>query len=599
MAQASPTNILLSQAAYRLERLRREYGIKRFKAPDDVVEVISKALTAFEEGAGKSLSGYDQIHNSEVPNSAKMNVFWANLEADINILQQQIDLLRAGAVRTHNFLKTEIEKAARENLTAQNKLKTLQLYSDVDDGSLVYFGDTFITEDFIDWDYSSSQSSRMQIFGNQSIGLGLATRRDALTGSPKITMLQGSNGILGNNQEIVDPVMSSSSGVGSYSRHYYRSESYPANELDSVLDGQPATWLEFEKYHVSKTDRAASLNYNFTYKMVSDTEWAYLNPLATNSNTIDWADGLGSTGLNGTLVMLFEIDLKSLQNVNVVTLLPFGLEDNINNPIKVRSVSTSTNRSDWNLLGPQNVWLANSIDRKIIDVNSENIVIGQGTWSAPGAPIRYLRFEIEQPSSIQANIGHMYYYIDNNLAEGAIATRQLGPVPPVNDTSAFIDSAYNNLGNLVQRTEYFTGRRWAIGIRDIGVFNNTYQERGSFVSRRFDIPDVIDRVALDTEIQIPESWDSNYSWVRFFVSPNNGVNWFQISRIQDDFNGIPEIIAFNDPTPVDLREPGVAYHDVSGTVNSIRIKVEMERPIDDEFATALLGPYTLKIRKRN
>lgn len=129
--------------------------------------------------------------------------------------------------------------------------------------------------------------------------------------------------------------------------------------------------------------------------------------------------------------------------------------------------------------------------------------------------------------------------------------------------------------------------------------SNTYQETGSFVSTKFDVSGVIDRIALDADIEVPESWDQNADWVKFYVSPNNGIDWFQISRIQDDYMGVPEIIAFNDPTPNELREPGVAYYEVAGAVNSIRLKVEMKRPTNDEYGTPLLKPYTLKIKLRS
>lgn len=602
MAQASPTNVLLAQAIVQLERLRREYNVRKFKSTDAISESIAKALTNFEENAGKSLTLYDPIYPSEVPNSAKMNMFWSNLQSDLNILQQQLDLLRASAVQTHNFLKTEINKAKSDNMRSQNRLKTLELYSNVSDGSLLYFGDTFITEDFIDWTSLSTGQNRLRIVGNQAIGLGIDTQLNALQDDPTITILDGSNGMLGNNQEIVDPQQATNTNtVAGEKRYYFKSETYPANNLEELIDGEPTSWIEFEKYFIPEADRNRALNYNFNYKFVDSPKWNYLRPYLKEANTINWADGLenSETTGTGTLVFNFEIDLRSPQRANIVKLLPFGLEDNINNPIKVKKVSTSLDKTVWFTLNPQNVWLANGVDRKVIDIDSENIVIGEGVWATNGDPIRFVRFEIEQPRPIQSNIGHYYYLLEATVdSEGVATTRQLGPVPTLDEPNQYVDASSYEIGDLAQKMEYFTGKRWAIGLRDVTVLNNTYLETGSFVSRKFEIPGIIDRVALDADIEIPNDYDPTENWIKFYVTPNNGTDWFEIARIQDDFLDIPEIIAFNDPTPVELREPGISYVDVAGTVNSLRLKVEMTRPADKEYSTPILKPYTLKVKKR-
>lgn len=605
MAQASPTNILLAQAVVRLEYLRRSYSLSKFRTTDEIGALIGKALTNFEESAGKSLTQYNPIYRSEVPNSGKMNAFWSNLQDDLNIIQEQMDLLKAAAVNTHNYIKVEIQKATQDNLRSQNRLKTLELYSNVNDASLVYFGDTFITEDFIDWEAISVGETRLRIVGNQAIGLGINTQESALDDNPSITILTGSNGFLGNNQEIEDPQQAASNSVSSDRRYYFKSETYPASKTEELVDGEPTSWIEFEKYYIPPAERASALNYNFNYRFTNNPRWEYLRPLMRDNNTVNWADGIGETvtqsGGDGTLKFNIELDLKAPQRSNIVTLLPFGLPDNANNPIKVVRVATSLDKTVWTTLNPQNVWIANGIDRKIIDIDSDNIVIGEGTWATNGDPIRFVRFEIEQPRPIQCNIGHLYYLMpeDTETSADVVTTgRQLGPVPTLDEPNQYLDVSSSEIGDLIQRTEYFIGKRWAIGIRDINILNNTYHESGSFVSRRFDIPGIIDRVAIEAEIDVPDDYAADENWIRFYVSPNDGAEWFQISRIQDDYLGIPEIIAFNDPTPQELREPGIAYYDVLGTVNSLRVKVTMERPSDKEFSTPLLKPYRLKIKKR-
>ncbi len=600
MAQASPTNLLLAQAVFFINRLRREYSIRKFKASEEVIEAVEKALTNFEDNAGKSLIPYDPIFPSEVPNSGKMNRFWSALQFDVNALQDQVDLLRASAIDTHNFIEVEIKKARADNLRAQNKLKTLELYSNVNDASLVYFGDTFITEDLIDWGSMSADENRLTLLGKGAIGLSVEKQENALEGYPEVKILDGSNGFLGNWNEIMDPteffVVDSVTGAKSY---YFKSEIYAANDTEQLLDSSPTTWIEFEKYFITETDRVGALNYNFHYKWVNDPQWKYLESFTEGNGLVNWADGLGSTGEDGSLILSFEIDMKAPQKSNIIKLLPFGLANNVNNPIKIKSVTTSLDRTVWYTLNPQNVWLANGIDRKLVEIDEENILVGEGTWATNGEPIRFVRFVIEQPRPINVKAGHLYYVLRAGGANGTTqaTTRQLGPIPTLADPNEYLENSTAS-SDLTQRMEFFNAKRWVIGLRDIDIKNNVYHSNGTFVSQKFEIPGIIDRVALEAEVDIPIDYDQTEPWIRFFLSPNDGLDWYPISRIQDDFLGIPEIVAFNDPTPAALREPGVGYYDVDGIVNSLRLKVEMDRPGDKEYSTPILKPYKLKVKKR-
>ncbi len=118
------------------------------------------------------------------------------------------------------------------------------------------------------------------------------------------------------------------------------------------------------------------------------------------------------------------------------------------------------------------------------------------------------------------------------------------------------------------------------------------------MSKRFDIPGIVDRVALNADVSIPSAFGSGDDYVKFYISPNDGESWFQIGRIQDDNNDIPEIIAFNDPIPSELRESGVGYYDIEGDVTSIRFKVEFSRPESKVGLTPILKAYELKVKRR-
>lgn len=643
MAQVSPSSLLYAQALTIINQLKTDYASKKYQTPDEISTLINQAISKFNQSAGGTLTKYEPVYRSEIPLSTKMNRFWHTLQDDINILQDQIDVLNASAVFMHNFIKTDILQAQNENKALQNKLKTLELYSSVDDNSLAYFGDKFSSDDFIDWNLILD-AERPTLMSN-GLTLGVSQQKQLMDSSATtVQILEGSNGFLGNNQEIEDPTLALNSADGTQKLYTFLGETNRHSDLAALLDDDPTTWIEFEKYWVSDADRAIAKSFNFEYYLTGSIVSQYLtgetaaNASETNFGTVSWADGID----DNVLRMNIEFDLASQNVVNLITFLPFGLINNKNAPIFVKTVSVSSDRTEWFTLNPENLWISNSIDKQISNINAEVINVGQAFWVNNNTDlVQFIRFEIQQPASLTANIGHLYYVTKGSDGVGlpnypidvpslttttsSVATatsaayddaatstvlaqastnrpdapfRRLGPIPPIDNPLYYNVNASKVSNDLIQKREFFVGNRWAIGVRDISAYSNMYQENSKLVSKRFDIAGIVDRVALEADIQIPSSYDSSQRWVKFYVSPDNGTQWFEIARVQDDFEDVPEIIAFNDPTPQELREPGVAYQDVSGTVTSLRLKIEITRPEDSQSLSPVIKSYKLKVVKR-
>lgn len=176
--------------------------------------------------------------------------------------------------------------------------------------------------------------------------------------------------------------------------------------------------------------------------------------------------------------------------------------------------------------------------------------------------------------------------------------RQEGPNPPLSNPVKYYSAANVVGGGLTQRREFFEGKRWVIAVRDVSITSKVYSTAGSMVSHPFKAGGLIDRIALEADIVIPPNYPANTTWVRFYVSPDNGLTWLPIARVQDDFTGIPEVIAFNDPLPSEFRESGVYYYDSSKAVDSLRVKIEISRPYDQSSSTPVVKSYKLKMRRR-
>lgn len=617
MAQAAPSNLAYAQAIELIAKLRKDYAEGNLQDATDTSAMIRDILNRFDLGAGFVLTEFEPISRGEPPHSEKMNRFWSNLQSDVNILQNEVDVITASTIFTHNFIKTEILKSQQANTRLRNKVKTLQMYSQTSDASLIKLGDSFVSDDFIDWQLVSPEE-RVSMLGSGYISLATDTSKNDVLKNAVVKITGASNGFLGNNQEIEDPLSTESNQITGEKDLKFIAESYRAADLNSIIDSEPNTWIEYEYYKVNDSDRQKAKNFNFYYKKKSSDE-SIVGVAISDSGLVDWAKG--PTG--DKLILELELDFKEVRTVSTVTLLPYGLTDNKNNPIKIASLSVSTDGTVWESILPANVWIVNTLDKNLSIVDLEQASVGSATWVMNALQVRYLRFKIEQTNPIAVNIGHTYYVSDktgaNNsssifvsdeiytikgsntpvplLAEEEI--RVEGPIPDETRPDYYYSANNKAVNGLVQKREYFAGKRWAIGVRDIEVKSASYKQKSTLISKKFSVPGVIDRVALEADVTIPSGFDQSTPWVKFYISPNEGANWYQISRIQDDFLAIPEIIAFNDPTPASLREPGISYVDIPEVkVSSIRVKLEIERPSDQPQATPIVQSYNLKIKRR-
>lgn len=621
-----------SQAVALVQEMQKRYLAKELKSPEEVSKDLQGMLSNFLETIGQPMFKYDPLVLGEPVLSEKFNRYFQALQNDINILAEQSDYARAGTVFLFNYINTEILKAQQQNAQASNKLRTLQLYSSAQDSDVIVFGDYFLNGDQIDeGKMSAQQQAIIQFPGYLTLGkvTGDAT---SILNKAVVKVLDSSNGFIGNNQEI-DPRSLSDNlrytdDENRQVDYLFMGEKDNHSKLTDTTDQLPTTWIEYEHYMVTTADRLKAKGFNFTYRKtdVEDT---------SRDNLVDWATGPGYTVskvtgveaiLNsigsqpfiveegfiynpgadaGVLKLDLQIDLPTTRRINTISLIPYGLKNNTNYPILVEKVETSEDGSTWVGVQPGSVWISNEKNLTTARI-ADNSVVGSGVWVFSQRSVKYIRFQIRQKNPVDAKVGHVYWetkkgtgkqvYDPNQLntegGEGRFLNltniekknvggeRKEGPIPPIGDPGMYNDPRFSVSGDLIKKTEVFNGKRWAIGIRDIVLDEVLYKPSGVIVSEPFRINGVIDRVSLEADIDIPSSFpsDDGQLWVKFFVSPDDGINWFPISRIQDDYLGIPEILAFNDPLPAEFRESGVGYHTVSGVVNSVRVKVELTRP---------------------
>jgi hypothetical protein len=600
MTQLSPTNISRTQIVDRIKSLKRSYEIGLIRTPHELQAEFDKMLTEYMTKVGTPTVEWDPIALGEPPSTTKINDFWGKVIDDVMNAQSELDILRASVTLTHNLIKTELLKARNQNAQLDNKLKTLQLYSTVQDNTVSVFGDYFKSTDFTD----TPKSTTIDLETSGQISL-LKLQSQELMSRAKISVLETSNGFAGNNQEIENPEDAEKDPITEEKDYRFYSQRSQVGKLDAVKDQNPTTWFEYENNLVYPGDKQLAKNFNFTY--VND-----LN--LPGGAKLDW--GAGPSG--GVLHLNVEIDLQSLHTVNNITYSPFGLRDNKNNPVMIRSASISEDGTEWQQVGQENIWVGTNTSLQALRVG-DNISLGPVQWSFSPKSIRYVRFEIEQPNAIDSNIGHLWYknkdtvkVVERTIPDPATPGEEIiiketvttegarieGPNPKVSKPWEHYSSPKVDFGTYVQKREWFRGKRWAIGIRDISIGQIRYAQQGTYISKPFRVNGVVDRVAIESDFSIPANFDSDERWIKYYVSPNDGLSWYEISPIQNNFNNVPEIVVFNDPLPVAFREENAAYYQVTNTVESIRVKIVLSRPGSEESASPIVTNYRLKVRRR-
>lgn len=578
MADLVPSVLLYGQAIKMLEELEYLRKLEPSSNTEQLVEKLAALLTDFENTAGRPLVNYESVAETEPPDSEKMNRFWRSAEIDINLLKQQVDLIRASAIFTHNLIKTEIINAQRETATLKSKVKTLQLFTSSNDRDIVTFGDSFDSLDLVDVDFvDPSEQPYLSSVGQ--VTLAPVGELFDLSKSAGVRILHDdSNGFLGNNQEVIDPLETELDPRTRNSSILFKSEIEQFGNVKNLLDSEPNTWIEYEVYKVAENHRRSANDLGFQYSQTLESGEVILK---------DWANGPD----RDVLKLGLEFTLPSIQQINTISLTPFGLEANSNNPVYVDRIRASANGTDWIPILPEGIWIGTDVNVSQSS-NSDLVVPQKAYWNFSPISVKYIRIFFEQRTPVNTQVGHAYWLDKDNPNESA---RVEGPIP--DHLRVPIHHSREIVGNLVQRRELMPAKRWVIAIRDVELQQALYRGYSILVSKPFRVNGTIEKVILDdAEVEIPKDFPSTRSWISFYVSHDNGESWHPISRIGDSSSSLPKEISFNDPVDKSFKQGSTLNIETESPVNSIRLKAEIARPSGFASSTPVLKSYRLKVK---
>ena len=150
--------------------------------------------------------------------------------------------------------------------------------------------------------------------------------------------------------------------------------------------------------------------------------------------------------------------------------------------------------------------------------------------------------------------------------------------------------------SLQRAFEIYSAKRFSIGIRSIDINYNVYSQKAQIISKPFifgyDVKNL--NISADTSLSL-ESGNSNVSYIKYYISLDDAKKWIQISPIENPFNGVPEILSFNENVESFGQIKGVSYFNypnIPVSTKSVRIKIEIEKP-KYENTTPIIYSYQI------
>ena len=141
----------------------------------------------------------------------------------------------------------------------------------------------------------------------------------------------------------------------------------------------------------------------------------------------------------------------------------------------------------------------------------------------------------------------------------------------------------------------FDKARYAIGIREIGLFNYKYDTVSTLISKVFVTPKPIDTVALrvDTSFPVDENKDE---LIKYFFSVDDGTTWNPIAPLELPYitsSFVPQIYRINSEIPPNLRDSNIGYVNTDSPITQIRFKAVLKGVPENNSVTPVLKSYRL------
>lgn len=189
-----------------------------------------------------------------------------------------------------------------------------------------------------------------------------------------------------------------------------------------------------------------------------------------------------------------------------------------------------------------------------------------------------LAFQYESLSSAEQSKG----YIQDKISSSQWTGSNFIDITIETIKSDLSPKSLTSTVTLKRKFEVYPAKRFTIGLRSIDVGYSNYAQRAQIISKPFIFGYNVKNITISADTSFTlQNGNSNQSYIKYYISLDDGKKWMQISPIENPFNGIPEVLSFNENIQNFGQIKGVSYFnapEIPVDTKTIRVKIEIEKP---------------------
>lgn len=621
MTQLSPDTSIFDQVAVGLTEIISKKNQGKYITKEQILEDFNKLLNNAYRNLNTAVGEIELIAKGEPPSSEKMNRFFSDLKNNINITAKQLDYLLAKTISIFNLFNTEIENEKNYSKRIFSKTKILQMYSRSPAEDIVYNGDTFDNQDYVD--FSKISQFENPIIESGSMGIQIVSSR---RWNPNLVKINKSNGVPGNNLMAIRKLDQATGETYSYA---FKDKASLAN-MNTLFDSNPVTYFEYEIFNVDRQTPNNSSTSEFCY--IVDSE--IIEDAAKNS-LFNWSDH----DLKTPLVFDFTMTSSMEALTNSIKITPyFGGSKKV----KVTHIYVTDKKGTTEDVLSQPIYIGSALDN-LYNSQEANYFLNSATIRYPERNTIDINIVFEQDEYESVDILHSYWTTDysssNNDNSPFFGSVRFNPdslnrdiyqevlydkqqiIPPITNPIIFSNneilkkdisiSVKKRTGsNTAETTESYKvpiklereilkANRMSIGIRDISVEHVSLAQSAEMISLPYFFDKPVESLMLSIESDA-SIVSQNASLISSEVSVDQGKSWIKINPTQFGFNSSqnttnPEVLVFNQNVAPGYRLPGVEYYnypDIPQKINSVIVKINIQKDIVNNMSP-LIYSYML------
>jgi len=633
MAQLSPSTSIFDQVATSLSSIAEKLKSGKYITKQDLISDFNQVLTEAYQNIDSFNTKLDLFAKGEPPTSTKMNKFVNSLKNDINISAKQLDYLTAKTISIFNLFTSEIENEKKYSQRIFSKTKILQMYSSSPAEDIVYIGDSFDNQDYMDF-------SKMKVNENPMIlnGAGTIQASKTTNWNPSRIIMNNSNGFMGNNHIVIK----SKDELDQINYEYAFKNSPSISNPLNIIDKNPLTYFEYEALNIDKSKYQSIFDF-----IPSDNEFSYIVDSeelssAPKRSLVNWSNH----NLQKPLLLDFTIEGNGPAMANSVKISPYFGYTKI---VKVSNIYVTNDMGETEDVVKESFYIGLSPETLTKEAFSK-YYFNSAIVNFSDRKVLKVRVVLEQPYFNEEEIMHTYWATDYSQSTSDnspfFGSVRFNPdslskdiyqeinynkdaiIPPLSNPNIFKKNNITskqvtvsvkkkitdiNKAESVQtfsvplklKRDIIKCKRMSIGLRDISIEYIEYLDSAEIVSLPYNFDYPVESVMLGIDSDL-NSVSSSTQLISSSISVDNGNSWIDISSSQFGFNSAsssanPEVLVFNQNVPPGYKLPGVGYQNylkVPSEIRSILVKIKMLKDPNTNVVPTVYS-YTLaaKVKK--